>query len=99
MLINGKEWYDRYQSIAKIEPSDFPQITEVSDKITINVMYTAARNQPVNVTEILGTRGEFVAGKGPEHFGTGTAGRLTALSASKEFYFPMDGRVKPTRIC
>ena len=95
MLINDKEWYDRYQSIAKIEPSDFPQITKISDKITINVMYTAARNQPVNVTEILGTRGEFVTGKGSEHFGTGTAGRLTALSASKEFYFPMDGRVEP----
>lgn len=94
MIINDKEWYDRYQSIARLEPSDFPQITKISDKITINVMYTAARNQPANVTKILGTRGEFVTGEGSEHFGTGTAGRLTALSISKEFYFPMEGRVE-----
>ena len=57
-------------------------------------MYTAARDQPANVTEILGTHGEFVTGKGSEQFGTGTAGRLTILSASKELYFPMEGRVE-----
>lgn len=94
IIIDDTEWYNRYQGVSKIFPSDFPPLSKISDKITINVMYTAARDQPANVTEILGTHGEFVTGKGSEQFGTGTAGRLTFLSASKELYFPMEGRVE-----
>ena len=75
---------------ARVPPSDFHPITKISDKITINVLYTAARAQPTNVTKILGTRGEFVTGEGADHFGTGTAGRLTSLSATRNYIFPWE---------
>ena len=47
-----------------------------------------AAPQPANVLEILGTKGEYVTGKGAEKFGTGTAGRLTSFSVSKGLYLP-----------
>lgn len=91
--INDKEWYDRYQGVARAIPNEYPPISKISDKINIRVVYTAAATQPADVVKILGTRGEFVSGEGVEHFGTGTAGRLTALFTTKEFYLPMEGRV------
>jgi len=94
VIINDTEWYNRYQKIAKAIPDDFPPISKIPDKITINVMYTPAVPQPANVVEILGTRGEFVSGKGAEKFGTGTLGRLTSFHVSKELSFPMEGRVE-----
>ncbi|MDO9340606.1 MAG: hypothetical protein Q7T72_08790, partial [Bacteroidales bacterium] len=87
-IINDTEWYNERQRLVKALPNDFQPISKISDKITINVMYTPAVPQPANVLEILGTRGEFVTGKGAEKFGTGTLGRLTSFSISKEFNFP-----------
>lgn len=89
VIINDTEWYNRYQKVAKAIPNDFPPISKISDKITINVMYTPAVPQPANVVEILGTRGEFVSGKGSKHFGTGTLGRLTSFSVSKELTYSL----------
>lgn len=88
MPIYDTEWYTRYQKLTTSIPSDFPQISKISEKISINVMYTAARPQPSNVIAILGKRGEFVTGEGSRQFGTGTAGKLTSLSATKEINYP-----------
>lgn len=88
MPIYDTEWYTRYQKLTTSIPSDFPQISKISEKITIDVMYTPARLQPSNVVAILGKRGEFVTGEGSRQFGTGTAGRLTSLSATKEINYP-----------
>ena len=88
VTIDDRGWYDRYTKIAKAIPNDVPPIVKIPDKITINVMYTPANVQPENVIKILGTKGEYVTGKGAEKFGTGTAGRLTSFSVSKELYFP-----------
>lgn len=90
IIIDDTEWYNIYKGVSKIFPTDFPPISKISNKITINVMYTAARDQPANVTEILGTHGEFVTGKGSEQFGTGTAGKLTFLSVTMEFNIPFE---------
>jgi CxxC motif-containing protein len=88
VTINDTEWYNRYQKVAKAIPNDFPPIVKISDIIDINVMYTPARTQPENVVKILGTRGEFVTGKGAKKFGTGTLGQLTSFSVSKELNMP-----------
>ncbi|MCX6321518.1 MAG: hypothetical protein NTX93_06920 [Bacteroidia bacterium] len=92
IIINDKEWYNEHQRLVKALPDDIQPIAKISDNITIDVLYTAAAPQPSNVLKILGTRGEFVTGEGSEHFGTGTAGRLTTLRISKALYFPMEGR-------
>lgn len=88
IIINDTEWYNRYQKADNTIPDDFPPISKIFDKITINVIYTVAAPQPANVLEILGTKGEYVTGKGAEKFGTGTAGRLTSFSVSKGLYLP-----------
>jgi len=87
-IINETAWYNEVQREIRALPNDIKPISKISDKININVLYTAAELQPANVLEILGTKGEYVTGKGAEKFGTGTAGRLTSFSASKELYLP-----------
>lgn len=87
-IINETGWYNEVQQEIRALPNDIKPISKISDKININVLYTAAELQPANVLEILGTKGEYVTGKGAEKFGTGTAGRLTSFSASKELYLP-----------
>ena len=92
--LNDEKWYTEYQDLARSLPNDFPPISKISDIITIDVLYTAATPQPSTVKGILGERGEYVTGIGVGHFGTGTAGRLTTLRASKEYNFPMKGTIK-----
>jgi hypothetical protein len=58
------------------------------NNITISVLYSAARTQPNEVKKILGKRGEFVAGKEADKFGTGTAGQITTFRVTKEIYLP-----------
>jgi hypothetical protein len=94
LIINDTEWYNKRQRLIKDLPNDFSPIAKISNKITIDVLYTPAVPQPANVLEVLGTRGEFVTGEGSEHFGTGTLGRLTLFRVSKKLSFPMEGRVK-----
>ena len=94
IIINDTEWYNEHQRLARALPNDIHPVTKISDKITIDVLYTAAATQPENVIKILGTRGEFVTGEGSEHFGTGTAGRLTLLRVTKNFNFPREGNFK-----
>lgn len=89
LVINDAEWYNERQRLVKNLPNDFAPISKISDKITINVSYTAAKEQPGDVSKILGTRGEFVTGKGVEKFGTGTAGRLTFFRVFKELTYPL----------
>ena len=89
LIINDAVWYNERQRLVKNLPNDFAPISKISDKITINVSYTAAKEQPENVSKILGTRGEFVTGKGAEKFGTGTAGRLTFFRVSKELIYSL----------
>lgn len=88
LTINDGVWYNERQRLVKNLPSDFAPISKISDKLTINVSYTAVKEQPANVSKILGTRGEFVTGNGAEKFGTGTAGRLTFFRVSKELAYP-----------
>jgi hypothetical protein len=87
-IINDTEWYNERQKLVKNLPNDFSPISKISDKITINVLYTPAQTQPANVLKILGTKGEFITGKGAEKFGTGTLGQLTSFSVSEELVFP-----------
>ena len=89
-IINERGWYNEVQREIKALPNDIKPISRISDKININVLYTAAATQPGNVLEILGTRGEFITGKGAKKFGTGTLGQLTSFSVCKEVNMPFN---------
>jgi len=86
--IDDSKWYNEHQRLVKALPNDIQPITKISDNINISVLYSAARTQSSEVKNILGTRGEFVTGKGADKFGTGTAGQITTFRVSKEVYFP-----------
>lgn len=88
--IDDSEWYDEHQRLVKALPDDIQPISKISDNINISVLYSAARTQSSDVEKILGTRGEFVTGKGADKFGTGTAGPITTFRVSKEVNFPLN---------
>lgn len=86
--INDSKWYNEHQKLVKEFPDDIKSIAKISDNITISVLYSAARTQSNDVKKILGTRGEFVTGKGADKFGTGSAGQITTFWVFKEINFP-----------
>jgi len=86
--IDDSKWYYEHQRLVRALPGDIQPIAKISDNISISVLYSAARTQPSDVKKILGTRGEFVTGKGADKFGTGTAGPITTFRVSKEVNFP-----------
>ena len=86
--INDSEWYNEHISLVKALPDDIKPISKISDNITISVLYSAARTQSTDVENILGTRGEFVTGKGADKFGTGTAGQITTFRVEKDLKIP-----------
>lgn len=86
--VNDSEWYNEHQRLVKTLPDDIKPISKISESINISVLYSAARTQTEDVKKILGTRGEFIAGKGVDKFGTGTAGQITTFRVSKDVIFP-----------
>jgi len=88
--IDDSEWYDEHQRLVKALPDDIQPIDKISDSINVSVLYSAARAQSSDVEEILGTRGEFVTGKGADKFGSGTAGPITTFRVSKKVNFPFN---------
>lgn len=88
--VNDSGWYNEHQSLVKAVPDDIKPISKISDNINISVLYSAARTQTDDVQKILGTRGEFITGKGVGKFGTGTAGQITIFNVSKDVNFPFD---------
>jgi hypothetical protein len=88
--INDSEWYNEHIRLVKALPNDIQPIEKISDNITISVLYSAARTQPDDIVKILGKRGEFVTGDGAEKFGTGSAGKFTSFSVSKELNIPFE---------
>lgn len=86
--INDSEWYNEHIRLVKALPDDIKPISKISDNITISVLYSAARTQSTDVENILGTRGEFVTGKGADKFGTGTAGQITTFRVEKDLKIP-----------
>jgi len=86
--VNDSGWYNEHQRLVKALPDDIKPISKISDNINISVLYSAARTQTNDVKKILGTRGEFITGKGVDKFGTGTAGQITTFRVSKDVNFP-----------
>lgn len=86
--VNDSDWYNEHQSLVKALPDDIKPISKISDNLNISVLYSAARAQTNDVKKILGTRGEFITGKGVDKFGTGTAGQITTFRVSKDVNFP-----------
>lgn len=88
LKVNDSEWYNEHQRLVKALPDDIKPISKISDNINIQILYSAARTQTNDVKKILGTRGEFIAGKGVDKFGTGIAGQITTFRVSKDVNFP-----------
>jgi len=86
--VNDSGWYNEHQRLVKALPDDIKPISKISESINISVLYSAARTQTEDVKKILGTRGEFIKGKGVDKFGTGTAGQITTFTVSKDVNFP-----------
>lgn len=81
--INDYEWYNEHIRLVKALPDDIQPIAKISDNITISVLFSPGRTQQENVLEILGTKGEFVGGKGASKFG-----KLTTFRISKDLNIP-----------
>jgi len=88
VTVDDSEWYNEHQRLVKALPNDIKPIAKISDNITVGILYSAARDQTNEVKRILGNRGEYVTGKGVDHFGTGTAGRITTFRVEKDISFP-----------
>jgi hypothetical protein len=86
--VNDSGWYNEHQRLVRALPDDIKPISKISENINISVLYSAARTQTDDVQKILGTRGEFITGKGLGKFGTGTAGQITTFEVSKDVNFP-----------
>jgi hypothetical protein len=86
--INDSGWYNEHQSLVKALPDDIKPISKISESINISVLYSAARTQTEAVKRVLGSRGEYITGKGVDKFGTGTAGQITTFRVSKDVIFP-----------
>jgi len=86
--VNDLKWYNEHLELVKELPDDFKPISKISDNINISVLYSAARTQTNDVKNILGTRGEFITGKGVDKFEKGSAGQITTFSVSKDINFP-----------
>ena len=81
--IDDTKWYNEHLELVKALPNDIQPIAKISDKITISVLFTPAEKQKENVLKILGSKGEFVTGKGSEKFGN-----FTIFNASKDLKIP-----------
>jgi hypothetical protein len=86
--VNDSGWYNEHLRLVKALPNDIKPISKILESINISVLYSAARTQTNEVKKILGTRGEFITGKGVDKFGTGTAGQITTFRVSKDVIFP-----------
>ena len=81
--INDYEWYNEHIRLVKALPDDIQPIAKISVNITISVLFSPRRTQQENVLKILGTKGEFVGGKGASKFG-----KLTTFRISKDLNIP-----------
>ncbi len=81
--INDYEWYNEHIRLVKALPDDIQPIAKISVNITISVLFSPGRTQQENVLKILGTKGEFVGGKGASKFG-----KLTTFRISKDLNIP-----------
>jgi len=60
--VNDTKWYDEHQALVKASPEYFSPISKISDSIDIEVLFSPGRDQPKEILDILGNRGENIKG-------------------------------------
>lgn len=85
VVICSEKWYDDLSRIFRNTGN--PPIVEVSDKLSVGVIFTPKRQQPGSVYEILGTNAENLKGDQVEPV-KGFGETFYILEANAEVYFP-----------
>ncbi|MFC1955782.1 hypothetical protein ACFLWZ_04550 [Chloroflexota bacterium] len=85
----GESWYDWLQNFYR--KTGNPEIVEVSDELSVSIIFTPKAEQPDSVYQILGQNAENLKGEQVE-----SVGKFYVLEASTEVYLPFNLLSSPT---